>query len=70
MTAPPHEPAEVEQELSLAELVNRVLDRGVVVKGDVMISVAGVELVYLRLQLLLSSMETLLDAQEGANGHG
>ncbi len=48
-----------EDELRLAELVNRVLDKGVVVRGEVMISVAGVDLVFLGLDLLLSSAETL-----------
>ncbi len=47
------------EELTLAELVNRVLDRGIVVTGDVVISVAGVELVYLGLRAMLSSVESL-----------
>jgi hypothetical protein len=46
-------------ELVLAELVSRVLDRGVMVAGDVTISVAGVDLVHLALRLRLSSTETL-----------
>ncbi len=48
-----------EDELRLVELVNRVLDRGVVVTGEATISVAGVDLVYLGLNLVLSSVETL-----------
>lgn len=43
---------------SLADLINRVLDRGVVVSGDVTISVAGVDLVYLQLHALLTSIST------------
>lgn len=43
--------------LSLADLLNRVLDRGVVVTGDAMISVAGIDLVRLSLQLVLTSIE-------------
>ena len=42
----------------LADLINRVLDRGVVVGGDVTLSVAGVDLVYLRLSALLTSVAT------------
>ena len=49
-----------DQEVVLAELVSRVLDRGVVVAGDVTISVAGIDLVYLGLSLRLASSETLL----------
>jgi hypothetical protein len=43
---------------SLVELVNRVIDRGVVLQGDVTISVAGVDLVYLGLNALLTSVST------------
>lgn len=49
---------EPEDDLTLAELVNRVLDRGVVVTGEATISVAGVDLVYLGLELVLTSVET------------
>jgi gas vesicle structural protein len=48
-----------EDELSLADLVNRVLDRGAVVSGDVVISVGGVDLIYLGLRLVISSAETM-----------
>lgn len=43
---------------SLCELLDRVLNTGVVVFGEVVISVAGVDLIYLNLQLLLTSVET------------
>jgi gas vesicle structural protein len=49
----------LDERLRLVELVDRVLDRGVVLKGDVVISVAGIDLVYLELRLLLSSVESL-----------
>jgi hypothetical protein len=45
-------------DMTLVELVNRVLDRGVIVSGEVLISVAGVDLVYLGLELCLTSIET------------
>jgi len=44
------------------ELLDRVLHTGVVLVGDVTISVADIELVYLRLQLLLCSAETAQQA--------
>ncbi|MBI1902690.1 MAG: gas vesicle protein [Planctomycetia bacterium] len=47
-----------EERESLIEVLDRVLHKGVVAGGDVVISVADVDLVYLRLQLLLSSVET------------
>ena len=43
---------------SVLELVDRVLNAGVVLAGDIMITVADIELIYLRLQLMLSSAET------------
>jgi len=43
---------------ALVDLVNRVLDKGVVITGHVTISVAGVELVYLGLNALLTSIST------------
>jgi hypothetical protein len=43
---------------SLVDLLNRVLDRGVVLGGDVTLSVAGVDLVFLRLSALLTSVAT------------
>jgi hypothetical protein len=57
--APDHRLEPIDNEPhSLVELVNRVLDRGVVVNGDVTISVAGVDLVYLGLNALLTSVST------------
>ncbi len=47
------------ERLHLAELVDRVLDKGVVLRGDVTISVAGIDLLYLELRVLLSSVESL-----------
>src|SRR5690606_29980338 len=43
--------------LSLADLLNRVLDRGVVVTGDALSSAAGIDLVRLSLRLVLTSIE-------------
>ncbi len=45
---------------TLLELVDNVLTRGVVVTGDVMLSIAGVDLVYLRLSALLCAADRLL----------
>jgi hypothetical protein len=48
-----------EEQHSLADLVNRVLDKGAVISGDVTISVAGVDLIYLGINLILSSVESM-----------
>jgi hypothetical protein len=47
---------------TVLELLDRVLNTGVVLAGDVVITVADIELIYLRLQLLLSSAETARQA--------
>jgi len=44
--------------MSLCEVLDRVLNKGVVVGGEVIISVAGIDLVYLGLQLVVTSVET------------
>lgn len=49
----------LDERVRLVELVDRVLDRGVVLRGDVTISVAGVDLIYLELRLLLSGIDAL-----------
>jgi gas vesicle structural protein len=51
--------AELHSQMSLAELVNRVLDRGAMVTGEVTISVAGVDLLFVGLQLILAAAETV-----------
>ena len=49
---------EAEEHVSLCEALDRVLNTGVVVAGEVVISVADVDLIYLGLQVMLSSVET------------
>ena len=47
-----------DKEVSLCEALDRILHKGAVLYGEVMISVADIDLVYLGLQVVLSSMET------------
>jgi gas vesicle structural protein len=51
-------------QVTLVELVDRVLNKGVVVSGDITLSVADVDLVYVGLRLLLASATTLEKLQE------
>lgn len=46
------------EHISLCETLDRVLNKGVVVAGEVRISVANIDLIYLGLQLVLTSVET------------
>ena len=52
-------PSSLQQDVTLLELVDRVLNKGVVLSGDITLSVAGVDLVYVGLRLLLASAATL-----------
>lgn len=47
------------EQLVLSDLINRVLDKGVVITSNITISIAGVELIQLDLRLLVSSVATL-----------
>ena len=47
------------KDVTLLEILDRVLDKGVIISGDVVISVADVDLIYLGLKVLLSSVETM-----------
>jgi hypothetical protein len=49
--------------LVLSDLVNRVLDTGVVISGHVLISIADIDLIALDLKLLITSIETATKKQ-------
>jgi gas vesicle structural protein len=53
-------------ELSLLELADRLLNRGVVLTGEATISVAGVDLIYLGLNVVLTAVENLRGTREPA----
>lgn len=53
------------EHLTLVEAVDRVLNKGAVIAGDVTISVADVELVRLGLQIVLASTESFLELSLG-----
>ncbi|HZB46239.1 MAG TPA: gas vesicle protein [Pyrinomonadaceae bacterium] len=48
-----------EDELSLLETLDHVLDHGLVVAGEVTIAVANVDLIFVGLNVLLGSTETI-----------
>jgi gas vesicle structural protein len=66
---PPDEHAAIErtnlgpddgEQLVLSDLINRVLDKGVVISGHVTISVADIDLIALDLRLLITSIQTAM----------
>jgi gas vesicle protein GvpA/GvpJ/GvpM family len=53
--------ARTDDGLYLVDLLDRLLAGGVVLTGDVTISMAGVDLVQISLRALISSVSTLVD---------
>jgi hypothetical protein len=57
-----------EEGLVLSDLLSHVLDKGVVISGDVIISVAGVDLIAVSLSVLITALETLERRNVGVSG--
>jgi gas vesicle structural protein len=53
------------KEIALIDILDVILDKGVAIRGDLVISIAGVDLVYLDLRVLISSVETLVHHKNG-----
>jgi hypothetical protein len=58
-----------DRQLVLGDLLNHVLDKGVVISGQVMISIADIDLLSLDLRLVLTSVQTALE-KSGAPRNG
>jgi Gas vesicle protein len=46
------------EQVSLCEALDRLLNKGAVVVADITVSVANIDLIYLSLQALIASVET------------
>jgi gas vesicle structural protein len=53
------------EHVSLCEALDRILNKGAVLVGEVMISVADVDLIYLGLQIVASSVKTAREVADG-----
>jgi len=53
------------KDISLLEMLDRVLNKGVILTGDIVISVADIDLVYVGIKLMLSSVETMEQLKHG-----
>ncbi|MEI7946926.1 MAG: gas vesicle protein [bacterium] len=51
------------EHVSLCEVLDRVLNKGAVIVGEIMITVADIDLIYVSLQVVVSSVETARKAQ-------
>lgn len=54
-----------QRRVSLCETLDRVLNKGAVVAGDIVISVADIDLLYLGVNLVVTSVESMRSWDEG-----
>jgi len=55
-------------QLSLVDILDHVLNQGVIVRGNLVISLAGVDLVYIGLDVILTSIETAMRHIKATSG--
>ena len=46
------------RDLSLVDLLDRILEKGVVINGDITVSIGSVELLSIKVNLVIASLET------------
>jgi hypothetical protein len=63
-------PAQDDRRIALVDLLDRVLAGGVVISGEVVLSVADVDLVVISLRTLVSSVSSLMSVESGVGGDG
>ena len=51
-------PAQWDTSSSLADIIDRILDKGVVINADITVSVVGVELLGIKIRAAVASFET------------
>lgn len=49
-----------QKNITMFEVLDRILEKGIVIKGDLMISVADVDLIYVGLQAVITSVDRIL----------
>jgi hypothetical protein len=57
-------PAQEDRRIALVDLLDRVLAGGVVISGEVVLSIADVDLVVISLRTLVSSVGSLMSIEE------
>ena len=58
-------PTDLDRRITLLDLVDRLVGKGIVVSGDVTLALADIDLIYVSLRALISSVSTL--EEEGAD---
>ena len=59
---------ESQDQMSLVDVLDHVLNQGVILRGNIVISLAGVDLVYVGLDVILTSIETAMRHISAAAG--
>ena len=66
MTGPGYDPVLQGERVALVDLLDRVLGGGVVIVGDITLSIAEVDLVRVSLRALVTSISGLMEAMDDA----
>ena len=57
-----------DDQIALVDILDHVLNQGVILRGNLVISLAGVDLVYVGLDVILTSIETAMRHINAASG--
>lgn len=63
MAIEPNRPRGLSRPVSITEVLDRLLTKGAVVAGEVVISVAGIDLLYLGVNIVLTSVATARESK-------
>jgi Gas vesicle protein len=63
-------PAQEDRRIALVDLLDRVLAGGVVISGEVVLSIADVDMVVISLRTLVSSVSSLMSGEQDVRGDG
>ncbi|MFI8965979.1 gas vesicle protein [Streptomyces sp. NPDC053493] len=69
MTAPRYDERLPAQQVALVDLLDRLLSGGVVIAGDLVLSIADIDLVRISLRALIVSVSSELTDHEATDGH-
>jgi Gas vesicle protein len=58
------------KEMTLLDLLDGIIDKGVVVTGEILISIADIDLIIVDLKLLISSVESIMNAEQDQSAGG
>jgi gas vesicle structural protein len=64
--AEPEPSVDLDRQITLLDLVDRLVGKGVVLHGDITLAVADIDLIYVGLRALISSVSTLEEQGAGS----